>query len=127
MNQRLILAVDGSEQGLILLHQVVVHLGYPVVLAGDDREVVTQAARHRPAAIVLGLHGDGRQSIGALRGLATEGWAATTPLVVIADGWCAPEVRARARAVMQRPIALPALAAALRGCFETAAGAEAAA
>lgn len=117
MDQSVVLAIDGCEERLVLLHQVLVHLGIPVVLASDGQEAVAQAARHRPVAIVMGMRHDGGEAMATLRALATDGWAATTPLVAIVESLPVSPVAARAVAVVQRPIVLRELAEALRGCF----------
>ena len=117
MKPRLILAADGSEKGLTLLHQVLVHLGHSVVLAATGHEVVAQAARHRPDAILLDLRLDGGDPMMTMRALATQGWAATTPVIALADAAAAPIPGARFAAVVQKPIVLATLAAALQRCL----------
>lgn len=117
MKPRLILVADSSERGLTLLHQVLVHLGYSVVLAASGNEAVAQAARHRPDAILLDLHLDEGEPMTTLRALATHGWAATTPVIALADAATAPIPSARFAAVVQKPIVLDALARVLEGCL----------
>lgn len=117
MDQRLVLAVDSCEKRLVLLHQVLVHLGFPVVLANGGEEAVAQAARHRPAAIVMGMGTGGGEAMGTLRALATHGWAAITPVIAVVEGRPAAAVAARVAAVVQQPIVLRELSEALNGCF----------
>ena len=117
MRPSLILAADGSESGLTLLHQVLVHLGHSVVLAATGGEAVTQAARHRPDAIVLDLQLDGEDPLNTLRALATRGWAATTPVIALADAMAGPIPQGRFASVVRKPIVLPVLAAALQRCL----------
>ena len=117
MRPSLILAADGSERGLTLLHQVLVHLGHSVVLAATGAEAVAQAARHRPDVIVLALQLDGEDPLNTLRALATRGWAATTPVIALADATVFSIPRAPFAAIVPKPIVLPILAAALQRCL----------
>lgn len=117
MNPGLILAAGGSEDGLILLHQVLVHLGHSVVLAGSSDELVSQAARHRPDAIVLDLQMEGEDLGDTLRALATKGWAATTPVIALSELAQLSVSATRFATVVPKPIVLPTLAAAIEGCL----------
>jgi CheY-like chemotaxis protein len=117
MNPRLILAIDACERRLTVLHQVLVHLGHVVVLASTAAEAVSQSARHHPDAILLDLRVDGTDGRHTLRGLATDGWAATTPVIALADDAAAPRSGHPFSAVVRKPILLPDLAAALERCF----------
>lgn len=119
MDPKLILVVDDAEPTLILLHQVLLHLGHKVVLASNGNEAVAQAARHRPDLILLDVRIPGEDPRETMRSLAREGWAATTPVVALSpreeddaalgDGYAG---------VVRKPVALPALVSTLRSCFE---------
>jgi CheY-like chemotaxis protein len=119
MDPKLILVVDDAEPTLILLHQVLLHLGHKVVLASNGREAVAQAARHRPDLILLDVRIPGEDARETLRSLARDGWAATTPVVALApkgqedaalgDGYAG---------IVRKPVALPALVSTLRSCFD---------
>jgi CheY-like chemotaxis protein len=119
MDPKLILVVDDAEPTLILLHQVLLHLGHKVVLASNGSEAVAQAARHRPDLILLDVRIPGEDPRETMRRLAREGWALTTPVVAlspkdgdevtIGDGYAG---------VVRKPVALPALVSTLRSCLE---------
>ena len=85
MEPKLILVVDDAEPTLVLLHQVLVHLGHSVVLASNGAEAIRQAQRHRPDLVLLDLEIEGEDPRETLRGFAREGWAATTPVIGLAD------------------------------------------
>ena len=119
MDAKLILVVDDAEPTLILLHQVLLHLGHKVVLASNGQEAVAQAARHRPDLILLDVRIPGEDPRETMRSLARDGWAATTPVVALSpreeddatlgDGYAG---------IVRKPVALPALVSTLRSCFE---------
>lgn len=119
MDSKLILVVDDAEPTLILLHQVLLHLGHKVVLASNGHEAVAQAARHRPDLILLDVRIPGEDPKETIRSLAREGWAATTPVVALAprgeDDVALGDVYS---GVVRKPVALPALVSTLRSCLE---------
>jgi CheY-like chemotaxis protein len=118
MDAKLILAVDDSEPTLILLHQVLLHLGFRVVLANNGREAVQQAARHRPDLILLDLQMPGEDARETMRALAWEGWAAATPVLGLAERPEDEELAAETFAgVVRKPIVMPALVRALEKCL----------
>ena len=125
MEPKLILVVDDAEPTLVLLHQVLVHLGHSVVLASNGAEAIRQAQRHRPDLVLLDLDIEGEDPRETLRGLAREGWAATTPVVGLAEGVRAVEaVQPGFAAFVRKPVVLPALIEALRHCLAPAPAAE---
>ena len=110
MDSKLILVVDDTEATLILLHQVLVHLGHSVVLASSAAEAISQANRHRPDLILLDLEMEGEDPRDTLRGLATDGFAATTPVVGLSNVERPDaEMQVGISAILRKPVVLPAL------------------
>jgi CheY-like chemotaxis protein len=120
MDPKLILVVDDAEPTLILLHQVLLHLGHKVVLASNGQEAVAQAARHRPDLILLDVRIPGEDPRETMRSLAREGWAATTPVVALSPKGADDAALGDGYAgIVRKPVALPALVSTLRGCFDS--------
>lgn len=108
MKTKLILVIDDAEPSLILLHQVLVHLGHSVVLASNGAEAIRQADRHRPDLIFLDLDMAGEHPRDTLRGLAREGWAATTPVIGLSSQ-DSEETHGGLSAFLRKPVVLPEL------------------
>lgn len=114
MEPQLILVVDDAEPTLILLHQVLVHLGHSVVLATGRAEAVALAAQHHPGIILLDVAIPGEDVEETLRALRRDGWAATTPIIAVTengdDGAALP---AQFAGSVRKPIVMRSLVSAL--------------
>jgi CheY-like chemotaxis protein len=118
MEPKLILAVDDAEPVLIVLHQVLLHLGHRVVLASNGSEAVAQAARHLPDLILLDVHMPGEDPRETMLALAREGGAGNTPVIALVGGDGEQTVSPDGFAgVVRKPIAMPALVRALEKCL----------